>query len=94
MAFLAEFQGGVEIRFGDFLRRAFEHDDVGFVADVDDVQIAFRHLDMSRVGDELAVDAADAHGAQRAGPRNIADHQRRRSADDARACPDRFRHRR
>ena len=38
---------------------------------------------MRRVGDELAVDAADAHRAERAGPRNVADHQRRRGADDA-----------
>ena len=59
------------------------HDDVVCVADIDEVEIAFGHLGVGRVGDELAVDAADAHGAQRAGPRNIADHQRAPSADDA-----------
>ena len=56
--FLAEFQRGVEIRFGDFLGRAFIHDDVVFVADIDQVEIALGHFGMGRVGDELAVDAA------------------------------------
>ena len=37
---------------------------------------------MGRVGDELAVDAADAHGAERAGPRDVADHQRGGGADE------------
>jgi hypothetical protein len=39
-AFLAEFQRGDEISFGDFLGRAFIHDDVGFVADVNQIEIA------------------------------------------------------
>ena len=92
--FLAEFERGIEVGFGDFLGRAFKHDEVVFVADIDEVEIALRHLSVRRVGDELAIDAADANRAQRAVPGNIADHQRRGSADDARAYPDRFRRRR
>ena len=44
-----------------------------FVADVDEVEIARRALAVRRVGDELAVDAADAHGADRAGERDVGD---------------------
>ena len=33
--FLREFQRGVEVGFGNFLGRAFIHDDVFFVADID-----------------------------------------------------------
>ena len=83
MAFLAELQRGVEIRLGDFLGRAFIHHDVVVVADVDKVEVAFGHFRVRRIGDELAVDAADAHRAERPGPRNVADHQRGASADDA-----------
>ena len=38
---------------------------------------------MGRVGDELAVDASDAHGTQRAVPRDVADHERGARAQDA-----------
>ena len=38
---------------------------------------------MSRIGDELAVHASDAHRTQRAVPRDIADHQSGGCADDA-----------
>ena len=38
--FLTELKRGVEIGLGDFLGRAFEHDHVGFVADIDQVQVA------------------------------------------------------
>ena len=82
-AFLAEFQRGVEVGLGDFLGRAFIHHDVVFVADIDEVEVALGHFGVRRVGDELARDAADAHRAERAGPRNVADHQRGARADDA-----------
>ncbi len=81
-AFVAEFERGHKVRLGNLLGRAFEHDHVGRVADVDEVQVALAHLAVGGVGDELAVDAADAQRAQRAVPRNIADGQRGRSADD------------
>ena len=83
MHFLAEFQRGVEVRLGDFLGRAFIHHDVVFVADINEIEIALGLFGVRRIGDELAVDAADAHRAERAGPRNVADHQRGARADDA-----------
>ena len=82
-AFLAEFQRGVEIRLADFLRRTLVHHDVVFIADVNEIEIAFLHFGMRRVGHQLAFDAADAHRAERPGPRNVADHERRGGADDA-----------
>ncbi len=81
--FAAELQRRVEVRFGDFLRGAFEHDHFLFVADIDQVEVAFGHLGVRGIGHELPLDAADADRAQRSGPGNIADHQRRRGADDA-----------
>src|SRR4051812_36346954 len=38
---------------------------------------------MRRVGDELSINPANANGAKRPRPRNIADRQRRRSSNDA-----------
>ena len=40
--FVAELERGVEIRFGDFLRRAFIHHDIVGVADIDQIQDRFR----------------------------------------------------
>ncbi|OQB91521.1 MAG: hypothetical protein BWX84_01366 [Verrucomicrobia bacterium ADurb.Bin118] len=79
----AEFQRGIEISFGDFLGRAFKHDDLGFAAHEDEVQIAVLQFAVRGVDDELARDPADAHGAERSGPRNITDHQRGGRAVDA-----------
>ena len=50
---------------------ALDHDDVGLVADVNQVEVAFGALVVGRVDDELAVDAADAHRADRAGERDV-----------------------
>ena len=60
-----------EVLFGNFVGRAFDHDDVVLGADVDEIEIALVALVVRRIGDELAVDAADAHGADRAGERNV-----------------------
>ena len=69
--FLGEMQGLDEFLFGEFVGLAFDHDDVGLVADVDQVEIAVCALVVGRVDDELAIDAADAHGADRAGERDV-----------------------
>ena len=79
--FLAELKRGVEVRVGDFLGGAFVHHHVRLVADIDQVQVAFEHLGVGGVGDELAADAPDPGRADRAGPRDVAEHQRRRGAD-------------
>ena len=81
--FLRVFQRGVEVGFGNFLGRAFIHDDVFFVADVDEIEIALGLFGMRGVRDEFAADAADARRAERPGPRNVGNHQRRARADDA-----------
>ncbi len=60
-----------EFLFGNFLRGAFDHDDVVFGADVNEVEIAIVALIVGWVGDELAVHATDAHRADRAGERNV-----------------------
>ena len=65
-----------EIVVGNFFGRAFIHDKIGFVADIDEIQIALRHFGVSRIGDEAAIDATDTHGTQWTGPGNIADHER------------------
>ena len=82
-AFLAELERGIKVSLGDFLGCAFEHHDVLFVADIDEVEVAFSAFVVIGVGDELAIDASDANRAQRTAPRNVADHQRCRCADDA-----------
>ena len=46
----------------------------------DEVELALGELAVRRVGDELAVDAADAHRADRSQERDVADAQRRRGA--------------
>ena len=49
----------------------------------DEVELGVRQLAVRRVDDELAVDPADAHGADRAGERDLADRQRGRRGDRA-----------
>ena len=71
-----------EIRFRNFVGRAFNHDDVVFRADINKIEIALFAFDVSRVGDELAIHAADAHGADRSGERNVGNAKRSRRAVD------------
>ena len=80
--FLGEPQGGDEVLLGDFVAGAFIHDDVGLVADVDEVEVGAALLFVRGVHDELAFDPADAHGAERSGPGDVGDGQRRGGAED------------
>ena len=80
--FLGEPQGRDEIDIGDFVRRAFVHDDVMLVADVDEVEVGCGLLLVGRIDDKFAFDAADAGGAQRAGPGNIRNHQGSRGREN------------
>ena len=80
---VAKLQRGVKVRLRDFLGRPLEHDEFFFVSDINQVEVALGHLGVGGVGEELAIDAANAHGAQRSGPGNIADYQRRGGTDDA-----------
>src|SRR4051812_22026953 len=80
---MTELERGVEVSFADFLAGAFEHDQIGCVTDINDIQITVRHLRMSRIGDELTVDPANAGRADWTFPRNVADHKRSRSANES-----------
>ena len=71
-----------ELGFGNFVSRTFDHDDVVFGTDVNEIQITLLALGMSGIGNELAVYSADANRADRTGKRNIGDAQRSGSAVD------------
>ena len=72
----------------DFFRQLvgfrFDHQHGGFRAGDDEVQRRRRELGLGRVQHVLAVDVADARGADRAVERNAREHQRGRSADHRR----------
>ena len=80
---MAKLKRGVEVRFGNLLRGPLEHDVFLLIADIHEVQVAFGHLRVGGVGHKLALDTTHTHGAQRPGPGNVTDHQRRRCPDDA-----------
>ena len=69
-----------EISFGNFSGRAFDHDDVVFRADINQIEIALFALGVRRVGDELPVHATDPNRADRSGKRNVGNAKRRRRA--------------
>ena len=62
--------------------RLDHHDRVAGAGD-DEVELRLLELAVGRVDDELAVDAADADGADRARERDLADRQRGRGGDRA-----------
>ena len=77
-----EIETGVEVGLGEFLGRAFDHDDFFSIADIDEVEVAVGAFVMRGVDDELAVDAADAHGADGSGERNVGNAERGRGTVD------------
>ena len=79
---MREFERLDELVFRQFVGRAFDHDDVVLGADVNQIEVALLALGVGRIGDELAVDAADAHGADRAGERNVGNAERGGGAVD------------
>ena len=68
-----------EFGFRQFIGRAFDHDDVVFRADVNEIEIALRRA-RSWVGfaTNWPFDATDAHRADRAGERNVGNSKARR----------------
>ena len=78
--FLPETEGGDEVRFRKFVGGAFEHHGLGLVADVEDVDVALLTEFVGGIGDELATDATNTHGANGTGPGDVADEQRRGGA--------------
>ena len=65
------------------ISRAFVHHHVGFIANVEEIEIALGHFVVGGVGDKLAVHAGYPHCAQRAIPRDVTDGQRCGCAEDA-----------
>ena len=68
---------------GQDLRAGLDHHDRVARAGDDQVELGLLELAGGRVDDELAVDPADAHGADRAVERDLADRQRGRRGDRA-----------
>ena len=79
---VGEFERLDEVLFGNFMSRAFDHDDVVFRADVNEIEIALVALVVGRIRDELAIHSPDAHGADRTGERNVGNSQRGGGAVD------------
>ena len=77
---LAKLEGLDETILGDLVGGTFNHEHLGLGADVDQVEGAGEHLFDLRVGDEFAIDLGDAHGADRAIPRNVGDSEGGRTA--------------
>ena len=69
--------------FFHFFGAGLDHDNRIGGADDHDVQQAVAHFGVGGIGDEAAIDQADAHGADRAEKRNVGDGQRSRSGVDA-----------
>ena len=70
-------------RLGDLVGAGLDHRQAVLRADDDQVEaVVLLHLGQRRVDHELALDEADAHGADRAEERHRRDHQRRRDAVD------------
>ena len=79
---MGELQGGDEIGLRDFVGGAFVHDDVGLVADVNQVEVGLGLLFVGGVHHELTGDAGDTDCAERAVPRNVGNGQRSRGSKD------------
>ena len=70
---VGELEGLDEALLGKLVGAALDHQHVLLVADVDQVERGGEHLLDRRVGDELAVDEADARGRDRPVPRDVGD---------------------
>src|SRR5947207_3968096 len=68
-------------RLGDHTGAALDHDDRVTAARDDDVHVAGRELAGGRVDDEPAVQPPDAHGRDRAAPRDVGEDERSRGAE-------------
>ena len=80
-ALLAELERGEEVRLRDLLGAALHHEEAVRGAGVEQVEVALAALGLRGVEDELAVHAADAHGADRAHERDLGDVERGRGGD-------------
>ena len=78
---MTELDGGDQVRFGQFLGFAFDHDDRVLGRGNDQLALAVLLLLVGRVRDQLAVDAGDTHASDRPCPGKGAHVNRGRRAD-------------
>ena len=75
-------EGFIKFRFGKFRCGAFDHDDLLAVANIDEVEVAVFALGVGGINDELAIDATDTNGSDRACERNVRNAKRGGGAVD------------
>ena len=69
-----------EISFGEFLGRAFDHKDVVFRADINQVEVALFAFGVCWISDELTVHPTDPNRPDRSDKWNVGNAKRRRGA--------------
>src|SRR5438093_9170772 len=69
--FMRELERFYELGFGQFVRRAFDHEHVVFGADRTHIEITLGAFRVRRVGDELTLYAANPNGADRTRKWNV-----------------------
>src|SRR5262245_59422422 len=72
---MRELQRIQELHFRQLIGGAFDHDDVVFGADVDQVEVTMHAIGVSGIGNELAVDAADPNRTDWSLERNVGNAQ-------------------
>ena len=60
--FTSEIQSCSELRFGELVGSALDHDDFFTIADIHKIEIAIEALGVSRVDDKGSTDASDTNG--------------------------------
>ena len=70
-AFLSKAEGGDEFSLWHFFGGTFDHDDVGLVTDINEVEITIVTLIVRWVDDELTIDTTNTHSADWACERNV-----------------------
>ena len=76
---LASLESFDKLVFGNFVARTFNHDHVGLVTNVNQVEVASFALLKGRVDDKLAVDPANTHSTDRSCKRDVGNREGRRS---------------
>ena len=79
---LRELQRIQEVCFRQLVGSPFDHDDIIFGADVDQIEITMHAIGVSRIGNELAVDPPNPHRTDWSLERNVGNAQRRRGTVD------------
>src|SRR4026207_1968583 len=79
---MREFQSFDKLLFRQLIGSAFDHDDVVFGADVDQIEITMHAIGVGGISNELAVDSADPNCTDWSFEWNVGNTQRRGGAVD------------